>query len=183
MCPPSKRKLVEHADEAVEPILAAIAGAHGRLHPDRRRDSVHDLMDVLERIAEDNVSPLAEALAHDVPAVNAAVWALGHSKSRHARAILKDLLDHEDSAIRSMAEFHLCADTERGSGTRRRKTKRKKTAKKKAAKKKKVVKRKAKKKATKKKATRKVAKKTTRKKSAKKTTRKKTTKKAARKKR
>jgi hypothetical protein len=145
----SKRKLADHADEAVALVLAAIAGSHGRLHPDRRHDAVNDLINVLERIAERDASPLAEALAHDVPAVNAAVWALGHSRSRHAREVLQQLLEHEDSGIRSVAAYHLERQrrgTARGrSATSSKKTTRKpvaKTASRKVSAKKKITRKK-----------------------------------------
>lgn len=136
----SRRALIAEGANAVEPILEALAGDHGRFETGSDHDPVNVLLDTLVEIAKRDHRPLAEALAHDVPSLNAVVWALGHSTSRQARAILKDHADHEDGAIRDIAEHHL------GRGRRARRAKKKavrRKAKKKATRKKKAAKKKA----------------------------------------
>ena len=103
----AKRKLVAMGKDAVEPVLDAMTGTHGRFHPERHDDSIDILLKVLIEIAKKDVGHLAEAMAHHVPGLNAVAWAIGHSKSRHAQDIMKDLTDHEDSALQSIAEHHL----------------------------------------------------------------------------
>ena len=128
----SARKLVTMGAGAVQPVLEALAGHHGPFHNDEGQ-AQETLMKVLVNIAKKDATPLAEAMAHDVPSLNAAVWALGHSSSRHAQAVVKSCLDHEDGAIRSVAEYH---STRRRPAARKKKVAKKKTARRKAAKKK-----------------------------------------------
>ncbi len=117
----AKFQLLRAGGEAVEPILHAMTGNHGRLHPDRRGEAIDDLLDVLVAIAKRDSEPLAEAMAHDVPGVNAVAWAIGHSSSNHATQILHHFRDHEDGAVRSVAEHHLSKRKGRGSPRRTKK--------------------------------------------------------------
>ena len=142
----AKRKLVAAGGEAVEPILDALAGGHGRFHPDHHHKAMNDLMGVLAQIAQKDPKPLAAALATGVPSINAAMFALGHSNSRHATQIMRDALDHHDGALRAIATYHV--------GRGKKPKAQKKTAKKKAAKKR-GTKKAAKRKAAKKRSTRK----------------------------
>ena len=105
----AKRGLVAAGPSAVVPVLEAATGRHGRLHPGRRAETLADFVQVLERIARVDPRPVAAALAHEVPGTNLAVWALGHSRSRHALAILKGLTDHEDGGVRAVARYHVLA--------------------------------------------------------------------------
>ncbi|MEE8106366.1 MAG: hypothetical protein V3T86_12595 [Planctomycetota bacterium] len=144
----AKKQLIAARGAAVDPVLAALTGGHGRHHPDNVAQATRDLMDVLNGIARRKVTPLAEALADGNPAYAAVIFAIGHSRSRHARKILKDHLDHPDPGVAAVANYHLCRSKRRPV-----KKKAKKTAKKKVTKKaKKKVKRKP---ATKRRATRK----------------------------
>ena len=102
----AKRSLIAIGAPAVTPVLDALTGGHGRRHPDAPNAS-DDLLKVLAGIAMKDADAVAGSLTHDAPAFNASVWALGHSRSRHAQRILKDLLDHEDHGVRGVAEFHL----------------------------------------------------------------------------
>ena len=114
----AKRRLAGMGGAAVEPILEAVTGRHGRLHSDRVEAGIKDLVSVLEKIANKHPGSLASALAHHVPGLNLAVWALGHSSSSLARGILRDLTDHEDNGVRAVAEYHLARGSK--SSSRRR---------------------------------------------------------------
>ena len=102
----ARRWLIAIGEPAVGPVLDALTGGHGRRHPDAPNAS-DDLLKVLAGIAEKDADAVAGSLTHDAPAFNASVWALGHSRSRHVRQILKGLLDHEDNGVRGVADFHL----------------------------------------------------------------------------
>jgi hypothetical protein len=117
----AKRALVAAGPSAVVPVLEAATGGHGRPAGGRHREALSDLVHVLERIARKDARPLAAALAHDQPGLNMVAWALGHSGSRHAQAILKGLVDHEDGGVRAVARYHLERGTKRRTRARARK--------------------------------------------------------------
>ena len=104
----AKKQLIVAGGAAVDPVLSALTGGHGRHHPDNAAQATRDLMDVLNKIAARKVAPLAEALAHGNPAYAAVIFAIGHSRSRLARQILKDHLDHHDPGVAAVANYHLC---------------------------------------------------------------------------
>lgn len=111
----AKKHLLSRGGDAVEPILDALVGAHGRraaADPEAQRT----LISILERLAVEDPEPLAEALAHHVPGLNIVVWALGHASTPHALEVLESLSDHEDLAVRAVARHHL----ERGRKKRKR---------------------------------------------------------------
>ena len=137
--PKAAKQLVAARGKAVVPTLEALAGRHGRFHRKTMKKVTNNLIEVLVDIAKKDYRPFAEALAHHVPCVNITVWALGHSRSRAAARQLRCLRDHEDAAIRAMADFHLDDGPPRGKGRGRKRPARparKKAAKKKTAKKK-----------------------------------------------
>ena len=68
--------------------------------------SVDDLINTLELIARKDVRPLAEAMAHDSPAFNIVVWAIGHSNSQQAKRIINSLHDHQDPGVRAVVAYH-----------------------------------------------------------------------------
>ena len=102
----AKRRLVLMGGPAVDPILAALVGDHGPLHRDNAKRSVDDLINTLELIARKDVRPLAEAMAHDSPAFNIVVWAIGHSNSQQAKRIINSLHDHQDPGVRAVVAYH-----------------------------------------------------------------------------
>ena len=152
----AKKQLIVAGGAAVDPVLSALTGGHGRHHPDNVAQATRDLMDVLNGIARRKVAPLAEALAHGNPAYAAVIFAIGHSRSRHARQILKDHLDHDDPGVAAVANYHLSRSKRRPVKKKAKKTA-KKTTKKKTKKKvsKKVTKKIKRKPATKRRATKK----------------------------
>lgn len=103
----AKRALVEIGGPAVEPILQAATGKHGKMHPDQHEVAMDDFIAVLVRIAKVKPAALAAALAHHVPGEHLAAYALGHSRSRHARQVLEQLRNDEDNGLRAVAEHHL----------------------------------------------------------------------------
>lgn len=132
--PAARRGLVRLGGDAVEPVLEALAGDHGDAHSDV--DATSELLNVLVAIAKDDAKPLAAAMAHDTPCLNAVVWALGHSSTRHAISVMKDLQDHGDTGVTAVAAYHLRRRRKAPGSAAKPRPAKKKAAKKKAAKKK-----------------------------------------------
>jgi HEAT repeat protein len=86
---------------AVDPILDALEGNHGRRAPERDpRDFADDLLPVLIRIAEHNPEPLLEALPRRPQSVVSLVWALRSSRDPRAVDALIDALGHKNQFVR-----------------------------------------------------------------------------------
>ncbi len=146
----AKRRLIAAGAASVDPVLAALTGGHGRHHPDNAARATRDFMGILSAIAQRKVDPLAAALAGGKPAYAAVLWAIGHSRTRHALQIIRDHLDHEDPGVSAVARFHAkrrkrTPPKKRVIPQRTRKKSAKKTARKKVTRKKKARKKSAKK--------------------------------------
>ena len=116
----TRRNLVKL--RAVDPVLEALVGDHGRPAPGEAEKAMSDLTKVLETLAAEAPDALIEGLTHEKPAFNLVVWALGHSSTRRSQTLLKHFVDHDDPAVSHVAEHHL----ERHKRRRKRPTRRKK---------------------------------------------------------
>ncbi len=135
----AKRALVADGADSVRPILDALTGDHGSVHPDNQARATNDLFSVLAEIAKRNSKHLIDATLHDAPCLNAVTWAIGHSSSGHARKFLKHVAEREDDALNDTIQYH--SRRSRRKPTRKRKATKRKAAKKKTARKKKRARR------------------------------------------
>lgn len=103
----AKARLAKMGEPAVRPLLESMVGRHGRLG-----DTLPDLVDVLKRIARNDVDAIIPALKGH-PAQNLVVWAVGYGAMKggkvHPKALraLKGHRRHKDAAVRSVAAYHL----------------------------------------------------------------------------